>query len=734
METANGTANRKLLWSPSREHMDTSRLAEYMHWLAEERGLHFESYDQLWEWSVADLDGFWSSVWSYFGVRSQVPFKVALADSRMPGASWFSGARLNYAEHALWPLDATAPGAPAIVSLSQTRERVELSMDDLRSEVARAARGLMALGVVKGDRVAAYVPNVSETIVMFLATAALGAVWCSCAIEFGAKAVVDRLVQIAPKVLMVVDGYRYGDKEVDRRAEVQAVREALGSVEATVFLPYLTGDAQAIPGAVTYQELLSGSLAHGREAGESSDRIANASAGVGTTSVAMGSFMVSGEGEGEAMPSGTASAREQVADRLFADQLVFEQVPFDHPLYVLFSSGTTGLPKAIIHCHGGILLEHLKVLGLHQGLGRGGKFFWFTTTGWMMWNYLVSGLLMGSSIVCFDGNPGWPDLEMLWRMAASERITYFGTSAAFIMNCRKAGIVPAGDVDLSSLNGVGSTGSPLPSEGFDWIYDSVKKDVHLSSISGGTDICSALVGSSPFHSVRAGVIACRMLGASVDAYDDGGNSVLGEQGELVVTAPMPSMPVGFFGDPEGERYREAYFDKFPGVWRHGDWITIYPDGSCIISGRSDATLNRGGVRIGTSEIYAVLDALPEVSDSLVVHIEHGEGIGDTGDLIVFVVPAAGRKLDEALKAHIKAAVRTSLSPRYVPDSMYEIGEVPRTLSGKKLEVPVKRILEGAPAEQVVSRESLANPAALDAVIELAESRRDVAGSGGVASG
>ncbi len=669
-----GGAPGDVLWTPSREYMDASRLSGFMQWLGTERGLHFDGYDQLWEWSVTDLDGFWSSVWSYFGVRSQAPFEAALADSRMPGASWFPGARLNYAEHALQPLDGKAPDAPAVVSLSQTRERVELSMADLRGEVAKAVVGLKALGVVKGDRVAAYVPNVSETIVMFLATAALGAIWCSCAIEFGAKAVIDRLGQIGPKVLMVVDGYRYGDKVVDRRPEVATVREALGSVDATVYLPYLSDDPAGVPDAITYKELLSSA----------------------------------------------------------AGEVAFEQVPFDHPLYILFSSGTTGLPKAIVHCHGGILIEHLKVLGLHQGLVRDDKFFWFTTTGWMMWNYLVSGLLMGSAIVCFDGNPGWPDLEMLWRMAGDERITYFGTSAAYIMSCRKAGIAPVGSVDLSSLNGVGSTGSPLPAEGFEWVYNSVKSDVHLSSISGGTDICSAFVGGSPFHPVRAGVIACRMLGAKVDAYDDEGNPVIGKQGELVVTAPMPSMPVGFFGDSNGDRYKEAYFDKFPGVWRHGDWITIYPDGSCVISGRSDATLNRGGVRMGTSEIYAVLDALPEVSDSLVVHIEHAEGAGDTGDLTVFVVPTAGRGLDEELKARIKSAVRTSLSPRYVPDSIYEIGEVPRTLSGKKLEVPVKRILEGAAVGQVVSRESLANPSALDAVVALARARR--AGGAGAGAG
>lgn len=669
-----GGAPGNVLWTPSREYMEKSRLAGFMQWLVEEKGLHFGSYDQLWEWSVTDLEGFWSSVWSYFGVRSETPYSVALLVPQMPGASWFPGARLNYAEHALQPLDGKALDAPAIVSLSQTRERVELSMSDLRGEVARAAMGLKALGVGKGDRVAAYVPNVSETIVMFLATAALGAIWCSCAIEFGAKAVIDRLGQIGPKVLMVVDGYRYGDKVVDRRAEVATVRDALGSVETTVYLPYLSDDHAGVPDAITYEELLSGK----------------------------------------------------------AGEVTFEQVPFDHPLYILFSSGTTGLPKAIVHCHGGILVEHLKVLGLHQGLGRDDKFFWFTTTGWMMWNYLVSGLLMGSAIVCFDGNPGWPDLEMLWRMAGDERITYFGTSAAYIMSCRKAGIALVGGVDLSNLVGIGSTGSPLPVEGFEWVYSSVKSDVHLSSISGGTDICSAFVGSSPFHPVRAGVIACRMLGAKVDAYDDEGNPVIGEQGELVVTAPMPSMPVGFFGDPDGDRYKEAYFDKFPGVWRHGDWITIYPDGSCVISGRSDATLNRGGVRMGTSEIYAVLDALPEVADSLVVHIEHTGDIGDAGELAVFVVVDAGRELDEELVAHIKSVVRTSLSPRYVPDSIYEIGEVPRTLSGKKLEVPVKRILEGAAVEQVVSRESLANPSALDEVVALARARR--AGGAGAGAG
>ncbi len=638
----------RVLWRPSEEDRRRSRIGRYMRWLAEERGLAFDGYDDLWRWSVTDLDAFWRSIWDHFRLESPDPVGAALEDPVMPGTRWFPGVRLNYAAHAL----RSEPDGPALIALSQTRPRRELSMAELRDQVARCRAGLRRLGVGPGDRVAAYLPNVPEAVVALLATASLGAVFSSCAPEFGVRSVVDRLRQIEPAVLLAVDGYRYGDKRVDRRAEVAAIRAELPSLRATVQVPYLDPDAE-LEGAVGWDEL--------------------------------------------------------VAEH---EELDTEPVPFDHPLYVLYSSGTTGLPKPIVHGHGGIVVEHHKVLALHNDLGPGDRFLWFTTTGWMMWNYLVSGLLVGATPVLFDGDPGHPDLAALWRTAADEGVTFFGTSAPFLMACRKAGIRPAEAADLGALRAVGSTGAPLPAAGFEWVYEAVKGDLLLSSISGGTDVCTAFVGGCPLVPVRAGEISCRYLGAKVEAYDEAGRSVVGEQGELVVTAPMPSMPVGFWGDEDGARYRAAYFERHPGVWTHGDWVTFQPDGACTITGRSDATLNRGGVRMGTAELYAVVEALPEVADSLVVHLEDPEG--GPGRLLLFVTPAPGVEVDDALRRRIAGALRTQLSPRHVPDEIRAVPGVPRTLSGKKLEVPVKRILTGEDPDAAASRGSLANPEVLDA--------------------
>ncbi len=647
-----------ILWQPSADMEEHTRIGRYVRWLAAERGLVFADYDELWRWSVSDLDAFWRSIWDHFQLDSSAPVGAALADGSMPGARWFPGVELNYAAHAL----RSEPDGPALVARSQSRGRVELSMAELRDQVARCRAGLVRLGVRSGDRVAAYLPNVPETVVALLATASLGAIWSSCAPEFGTRSVVDRLRQIEPVVLLAVDGYRYGAKVIDRAAEVASIRAELPSLRATVTVPYLAGDP-AEPGAVSLGESLTW-------------------------------------------------------DELLSEpaDLAFEHVPFDHPLYILYSSGTTGLPKPIVHGHGGILVEHHKVLALHNDLGPGDRFFWFSTTGWMMWNYLVSGLLVGATPVLFDGDPGHPDLAALWHMAAEEGVTFFGTSAPFLLACRKAGVEPAAVADLSALRGVGSTGAPLPAEGFDWVYDAVGGDVLLSSLSGGTDVCSAFVGGCPMVPVRSGEISCRYLGARVEAFDDAGRSVVGEQGELVITEPMPSMPVGFWGDDDGSRYRAAYFERHPGVWTHGDWITLFPDGACTISGRSDATLNRGGVRMGTAELYAVVESLPEVADSLVVHLDDPEG--GSGRLLLFVTPAAGASLDDALRGRIVAALRTQLSPRHVPDEIHEVPGVPRTLSGKKLEVPVKRILSGADPEVAVSRGSLANPEVLDSYSSL----------------
>jgi acetoacetyl-CoA synthetase len=645
-----------VLWTPRPDARATTRVGRYLDWLERERGLRFDSYDDLWRWSTSDLDAFWQSVWDHHDVRSQVPVTGALTDASMPGTAWFPGARLNWAEHAL-RLDGRAPTDTVVIARSQTRDRSSLTVAELRDQVARVRAGLVRLGVSRGDRVAGYVPNVPEAVVALLATASLGAIWTSCAPEFGVRSVVDRLSQVEPTVLLTIDGYRYGTRAVERADEVAAIRAALPGVRATVVIPYLHPDEAHIPDALTWDEL--------------------------------------------AVEPGP---------------LTFEQVPFDHPLYILYSSGTTGLPKPIVHGHGGILLEHLKIHALHHDLGKDDRFFWYTTTGWMMWNYLASGLLVDASVVLYDGAPTDPDLTSLWQLAAEEGVTYFGGSAPFLMACRKEGIRPGETFDLSALRGLGSTGAPLPAEGFRYVYEAVSSSVHLQSVSGGTDVCTAFVGASPLVPVWEGEISCRHLGCAVEAFSPDGRPLVGEQGELVITAPMPSMPVAFWNDPDGARYREAYFAEFPGVWRHGDWITLTDRGSCVITGRSDATLNRGGVRVGTAEFYAVVEGLPEVADSVVIHLDQGD------DLILFVALRDGVELDDPLEGRIRAELRESLSPRHVPDRIVAVPAVPRTLSGKKLEVPIKRILTGTPADVAASRGSLANPESLDAFVALAGER------------
>ncbi|NJC71509.1 acetoacetate--CoA ligase [Planosporangium thailandense] len=646
----------EVLWTPPGDIRDHSRIGAYLRWLSAEYGRDFTDYAELWQWSVDDVPAFWRSIWDYFDVVAAVAPTDTLPDARMPGARWFPGARLNYAENVL-RMPGIGDDEPAVIAYSQTRAPVTLTAAGLRDEVRRVRAGLRRLGVAKGDRVAAYAPNIPETYVLMLATASLGAVFSSCAPEFGTRSVVDRWQQIAPKVLVAVDGYRYGAKAIDRTGEVAAIREALPSLEHTVTLSYLDGDG----------------------------------------------------------PDGWAELAAPTDE-----PLSFEPVPFDHPLYVLYSSGTTGLPKPIVHGHGGILLEHLKMLALHHDLGPGDRFFWFSTTGWMMWNYMASGPAVGAAIVLFDGNPGAPDLGELWRVAEASGMTYFGTSAPFLLSCRKAGIVPREIADLSKLRGVGSTGAPLPPEGFRWVYEAVGKDLLLASASGGTDVCTAFVGGVPLLPVYAGEISCRALGARVEAFSAEGKPVIGELGELVITAPLPSMPVGFWGDADGSRYREAYFDVYPGVWRHGDWITISERGSCVITGRSDATLNRGGVRLGTAEFYSVVEGLDEVVDSVVVHLEDADG--GAGELLLFVVLDEGLELDGALRAKVARELRSALSPRHVPDEIYQVRAVPRTLSGKKLEVPVKRILTGTPVESAAAKGALANPESLTAFEDLAARR------------
>ncbi|MBE1493402.1 acetoacetyl-CoA synthetase [Amycolatopsis lexingtonensis] len=621
---------------------ETTEIGRYLTWLAD-RGHSFDDYAALHRWSVTDLDGFWTSIKDFFGVRFHSPATAVVPDRRMPGTAWFPGATLNYAEHALGGL----ADEVAVVAYSQTRDRTELTWGELRDQVARVRAGLRRLGVGRGDRVVAYLPNIPETVVAYLAVASLGAVWASCAPEFGARSVIDRFGQVEPRVLLTVSGYRYGAKDIDRRAEVAAIRAGLPTVEHVVHVPYGEHD---LPGTTAWSELLT-----------------------------------------ESAPG-------------------FEPVGFAHPLCVLFSSGTTGKPKAIVHGHGGLLLEHLKNHGLSWDLRPGDRILWFSTTAWMMWNALVSGLLTGASIVLVDGNPLHPDLTWQWRLAAETRATLMGASPGFLMACRKAGLDPAASFDLTALRQLGAAGSPLPAEGYHWVRDVFGPDVLLNVGSGGTDVCSGIVQGGPLQPVVAGEISGPCLGVDAKAFDDAGKPVVGELGELVITAPMPSMPVGFWGDDTGERYRETYFDAYPGVWRHGDWIRFSPEGSCVIAGRSDATLNRGGVRLGTAEFYAVVEELPEVEDSLVVHLE--DPAGGNGDLRLFVVLREGT-LDAALRAKIATALKSALSPRHVPDTITAVPAIPRNRTGKKLELPVKKLLLGARADDVVGADVLADPTALD---------------------
>jgi acetoacetyl-CoA synthetase len=645
------------LWAPTEEQVERANLTAYRQWLAAEAGVDLgEGYDAVWQWSVDEPEAFWDSVWRYFGIDGERGDGPALDGREMPGTRWFPGARLSYAEHAL---GRGHDDRPAIVARTEDLPTRTLTYAELRAAVGAAAAGLRRLGVGEGDRVVAYLPNVPEAVIGLLATASLGAVWSSCAPEFGSSSVVDRFAQIEPKVLLAVDGYRYGGKRRDRSEQLAAIRDRLPTVEATVIVP------------------------------------------------------APGDEPGRERPPGTLSWAELSAEAADPDPV---RVPFDHPLWVLYSSGTTGLPKAIVQGHGGILLEHLKHLTFHLDLRPDDRLFWFTTTGWMMWNFVVGGLLTGSTILLYDGNPGWPDLGALWRFAQETGMTYFGTSAAFVQACMKADQDPTEGLDLTALRGVGSTGSPLASDGFVWLREHLGEHVPVQSMSGGTDVCTAFVGACPVLPVHAGEIQCRTLGTKVEAFDPDGNALIDEVGELVVTVPLPSMPLRLWNDPDGERLRESYFDVWPGVWRHGDWIRVTPRGGCVITGRSDSTLNRGGVRIGTAELYRVVEADDAVADSLVVDVDQ-PGAGSR--LLLFVVPREGAELDDALRDRLKAAVRSELSPRHVPDEVLAIGAVPRTLSGKKLEVPVKRILAGTPPEKAVSQGALANPEALDEVVGLA---------------
>jgi acetoacetyl-CoA synthetase len=645
-------ATPQVLWTPSEERIERAWLTRFQRWLEANRGLRFDDYQELWRWSVDDLGGFWGSLVEFLDVRFDEPPRAALGSRAMPGAEWFPGARVSYPRHIF---RGKPDGEVAIRHASELRPLGEWTWERLRAETASVAAGLRALGVGPGDRVAAYMPNIPETVASFLACASIGAVWSSAAPEFGARSVIDRFSQIEPKVLLAVDGYRYGGRDYDRRAAVDEIAAAIPSVARVVRLGYLDGSGWE-------------------------DGFARAGAAL------------------ECAP-----------------------VAFDHPLWILYSSGTTGLPKPIVHGQGGILVEQLKQGYLHLDAHGGDRLFWFSTTGWMMWNFIVGVLLTEASIVLYDGNPGHPDMNRLWDLAEETGMTTFGTSAAFIAGCMKAGVSPRRDGrSLSALAAVGSTGSPLSPEGFGWIYESLGEETWLFSTSGGTDMCTAFVGGVPTLPVYLGELQGRMLGASVEAWDVSGRPLVDEVGELVITRPMPSMPLFFWGDEDGSRYRESYFSMYPGVWRHGDWIKITSRGTAVIYGRSDSTINRGGVRMGTSEIYRAVLSLDDVVDALVVDVPRD---GTDGWMPLFVVLREGASLDEQLVGAIRRRIREDVSPRHLPDEIVAVPEIPRTLSGKVLEVPVKRILCGVPVEEAASRESLANPAALDYFVALGGGKR-----------
>jgi acetoacetyl-CoA synthetase len=649
-----------ILWEPSQAVKQAANLTRYMEWLGKERGLSFQSYQELWDWSVTELAQFWGSLWDYFDVLASKGYSSVLVERKLPGAQWFVGAELNYAEHIFRNM---TDQRPAMIYRSEDEPLKELTWRELYGQTAFVARWLREQGVVRGDRVVAYMPNIPETIVAFLACASLGAIWSSCSPDFGSPSVLDRFQQIEPKILIAVDGYRWNGNIFDRREVVAELQASLPTLEKTLLVTLVSD----------------GSSAKDHKSTELWDQVF----------------------ETNAPPP----------------ELEYEQVPFNHPLWVLYSSGTTGLPKPIVQGQGGILLEHLKALVFHTDIKPGDRFFWFTSTGWMMWNFTVGALLAGTTIILYDGSPAYPDMYALWALAEETGMTYFGTSAAYISACRKAGLEPGRQFDLSRLWAVGSTGSPLAVDGFEWVYEHIHKNLSLESFSGGTDLCTPFLGGCRLLPVRAGEIQCRYLGAKVEAFDEDGNSLIDQVGELVIMEPMPSMPLFFWNDTDNRRYKSSYFEMYPGIWRHGDWIKIKPHGGSVIFGRSDATIKRHGVRMGTSEIYQVVEGMPEIIESLVVDLE---ALGRASYMALFVVLKEGVVLDQALVNRIKGEIRRDISPRHVPNEIYAVEEIPRTLSGKKVEVPVRKILLGIPPEQAANLDALRNPETIQFYVDLAQ--------------
>ena len=656
----------KPLYIPDRRTIDQSFMKQYMNWLFVKKGLYFRNYNDLWDWSVTDGEDFWESIWQFFDVQSHTPYRQLIyrpSEKDMIGTEWFIGATLNYAEHIFRHKTAQSRTSPALLFASERQSLTALSWAALEQQVAAVAAYLRQQGVGVGDRVVAVLPNIPEAVVAFLATNAIGAVWSSCSPDFGTASIIDRFGQIEPNVLIAADGYTYNGKPLDKQASIHDLCDNLPTLQHIIWIPYL-------------------------------NRTNNPTSGLSERHVLW----------------------QDVLQTPAPDGLIFEAVPFDHPIWVLYSSGTTGKPKAITHSMGGCLLEHLKALALHQDVRVGERYFWYSTTGWMMWNFAVGSMLVGATLVLYDGSAAYPDLNVLWKLAEDARITHFGGGAAFYMACLRAGLKPINTVKLSYLRTIGATGSPLPPEGFRWVYESVKSNVWLISFSGGTDVCSGFVGGNPLLPVYEGEIQCRLLGCSVEAFDERGKPVRDELGEMVILEPMPSMPIYFWNDPNNDRYRKSYFADYPGVWRHGDYIQITKRDSVIIQGRSDATLNRDGVRIGTSEIYSAVESLPEIADSLIVGLEQP---GGQYFMPLFVVLRTGFTLTDELTTRIKQTLRNQFSPRHVPDAIYAITEVPYTISGKKLETPIKKILAGVDVSLATSRDTLRNPASLDQFIEFA---------------
>ncbi|MDQ7024668.1 MAG: acetoacetate--CoA ligase [Anaerolineae bacterium] len=646
-----------LLWTPSAEVLKNANLTQYRRWLAETRDLHFADYDALWQWSVTELEAFWQSIVEFCDVQFAKAATAILPDRTMPAPKWFAGAEINYAQNIFHHM---TDSQPMMVFKAEDQALRDYSWQEIYQQTAKVAAALKALGVQKGDRVVNFMPNRPETAIAFLATASIGAIWSSCSPDFGAKSVLDRFTQIEPKVLFAVDGYHYGGKPFNRRAVVAELQQNLPTLEKTILLPLIAENTDNLSDTLLWNDVLSNA------------------------------------------PD---------------DSLHFEPVAFDHPLWVLYSSGTTGLPKPIVHGHGGIVLEHSKAVTLHLDLRLQDRFFWYTNTGWMMWNYLMGALFSGCTILLYDGNPAYPDMTTLFDFAEKTGMTYFGTSAAFVNACMKAEIHPNENYNLSKIRAVGSTGSPLTVNGFQWIYDNINTQLALESVSGGTDICGVLVGGARTKPIYAGEIQGAALGVKVEAFNEDGESVIDEVGELVITEPMPSMPIYFWNDPDKQRYTDAYFEMFPTIWRHGDWIKFTQRGTCIIYGRSDATINRQGIRMGTSEIYMAVESFEAIMDSLIIDLEL---LGRESYMPLFVVLREGHDLTDDLKAAIKQKLRQEISPRHVPNDIIAIEEVPYTLSGKKMEVPIRKILLGRDVTKAANRGAMRNPTSIDFFIDFAK--------------